>query len=53
MISPALRASASATEVISWRAPAWPTDAASMPSSATFSVSSGLFLAAMIPLNDG
>src|SRR5213080_2883114 len=53
MISPALRSSAAATLVISWPAPPAPTAPASTPRSATFSASTGLFLAAMIPLNDG
>ena len=52
-ISPALRASAADTSMTSWRAPAAPTWAASRPRSATVSCSTGLDLAAMIPLNDG
>src|SRR5581483_7538037 len=53
IFSPAWRSSAWRTSVISWRAPAQPTWLASRPRSATFSSSSGLFLAAMIPLKDG
>src|SRR5690606_15869932 len=53
MIVPAWRSSAAETSMISWRAPAQPTVPASMPRSARVTSSTGLDLAAMIPLNDG
>ena len=48
-----LGSSAGVTAVISWRAPAQPTWPASMPRSASVTWSTGLFLAAMIPLKEG
>ena len=38
---------------LAWRAPAQPTCSAVSPRSVTFTSSTGLFFAAMIPLNDG
>src|SRR5207248_8541421 len=52
-ISPALRSSAGAMSTISWRAPGQPTSSVATPRSATLTSSTGLFLAAMIPLNEG
>ena len=49
--SPAARASATTTSVISWRAPAGPVWSAEARS-ATLSTSSGLDLAAMMPLKE-
>ena len=53
IFSPASRSGAAPTDTIFWRAPAQPTWSAPRPRSATVTWSTGLFFAAMIPLNDG
>src|SRR2546423_13694331 len=53
IFSPAWRSGAASIDLICWRAPFQPTSSSDKPRAAALALSTGLFLAAMIPLKDG